>query len=173
MACIGCAARKTWVWLKIQYPTLTLRGEQMSLSRFCGRKVICLLIYRKSQLLLSEPVWPSGKALGKRKDLGGSGDTALVLLSVSSKRLWSSVDYTVFVLHNYETLKWLSSLPTLMQKSFWWQQYSDRSYNFPLTGPTSESIPPSRPPASQSASSDLINLTVVSVRDVKHHIYLV
>ena len=25
-----------------------------------------------------------------------------------------------FVLHNYETLKWLSSLPILMQKSCWW-----------------------------------------------------
>ena len=25
-----------------------------------------------------------------------------------------------FVPHNYERLKWLSSLPTLMQKSFWW-----------------------------------------------------
>ena len=25
-----------------------------------------------------------------------------------------------FVPHNYETLKWLSSLPILMQKSFWW-----------------------------------------------------
>ena len=27
-----------------------------------------------------------------------------------------------FVPHNYETLKWLSSLPTLMLKSFWWWQ---------------------------------------------------
>ena len=25
-----------------------------------------------------------------------------------------------------ETLKWLSSLPILMQKSFWWWQCSDR-----------------------------------------------
>ena len=25
-----------------------------------------------------------------------------------------------------ETLKWLPSLPTLMQKSFWWWQFSDR-----------------------------------------------
>ena len=25
-----------------------------------------------------------------------------------------------FVPHNYETLKWLSSLPVLMQESFWW-----------------------------------------------------
>ena len=25
-----------------------------------------------------------------------------------------------FVPHNYERVKWLSSLPTLMQKSFWW-----------------------------------------------------
>ena len=26
----------------------------------------------------------------------------------------------------YETLKWLSSLPTVMQKSFWWWECSDR-----------------------------------------------
>ena len=31
-----------------------------------------------------------------------------------------------FVPHNTETLKWLSSLPTLMRKSFWWWQCSDR-----------------------------------------------
>ena len=31
-----------------------------------------------------------------------------------------------FVPHNYETLKRLSSLPTLLQKSFWWWQCSDR-----------------------------------------------
>ena len=54
-----------------------------------------------------------------------------------------------------ETLKWLSSLPTLMQESFWWWQCSDR-YILSLS-PTS--IPPS-----------LISL-MVSV-DVKHHVYL-
>ena len=31
-----------------------------------------------------------------------------------------------FVPHNYETFKWLSSLPILMQESFWWRQCSDR-----------------------------------------------
>ena len=30
-----------------------------------------------------------------------------------------------FVPHNYETLKWLSSLSTLMQESFWWWQCCD------------------------------------------------
>ena len=35
--------------------------------------------------------------------------------------LWTlSCKLCNFVPHNYETLKWLSSLPTLMQKSFWW-----------------------------------------------------
>ena len=39
-----------------------------------------------------------------------------------------------------ETLKWLSSLPILKQKSFWWWQCSDR-YIISLPPP-----PPSRPP---------------------------
>ena len=35
-----------------------------------------------------------------------------------------------------ETLKWLSSLPILMQKSFWWWQCSDRYiYTLPLPPP--------------------------------------
>ena len=45
-----------------------------------------------------------------------------------------------FVLHNYETLKWLSSLPTLMHKSVWCWQCSDRYIIYP---PTPTSIPPS------------------------------
>ena len=50
---------------------------------------------------------------GKQKDLGSN----LLRLSFLFKScLWTlSCD---FVPHNYETLKWLSSLPILMQKSF-------------------------------------------------------
>ena len=55
-----------------------------------------------------------------------------------------------------ETLKWLSSLPILMQESFWWWQCSDR-YIISLC-PTFPTFSPS-----------LINL-MVSV-DVKHHVY--
>ena len=58
-----------------------------------------------------------------------------------------------------ETLKWLSSLPMLMQETFWWWQCSDR-YMISLFPPTS--IPPFSP--------SLINL-MVSV-DVKHDVYL-
>ena len=57
-----------------------------------------------------------------------------------------------------ETLKWLSSLPILMQKSFWWWQCSDR-YIISLS---SHLHTPFSPP--------LISRTV-SV-DVKHHVYL-
>ena len=57
-----------------------------------------------------------------------------------------------------ETLKRLSSLPILMQESFWWWQCSDR-YIISLS-PTSISLP---------FSPSLISL-VVSV-DVKHHVY--
>ena len=61
-----------------------------------------------------------------------------------------------------ETLKWLSSLPILMQGSFWWWQYSDRyiislSPHFPTPFP-------------HHFSPSLIRITV-SV-DVKHHVYL-
>ena len=58
----------------------------------------------------------------RRSDLGSN----LLRLSFLFKScgLWTlSCD---FVPHNYETLKWLPSLPTLMQKSFWWWQCSDR-----------------------------------------------
>ena len=51
------------------------------------------------------------------------------------------------------TLKWLSSLPILMQESFWWWQCSDRYISL--------SLPPFSP--------SLISLTV-SV-DVMHHVY--
>ena len=61
-----------------------------------------------------------------------------------------------------ETLKWLSSLPILMQKSFWWWQCSDR-YIISLSPHLHTPFPP--PPFSPS----LISL-VVSV-DVKRHVY--
>ena len=53
---------------------------------------------------------------GKQKDLG-----SISLLFSSLERLWSV--NTVFVtlsLTVNKTLKWLSSLPILMQESFWW-----------------------------------------------------
>ena len=60
-----------------------------------------------------------------------------------------------------ETLKWLSSLPILMQKSFWWWQCSDR-YIISLSPHLCTPFPPFSP--------SLISHTV-SV-DVKHHVYL-
>ena len=103
-----------------------------------------------------ESVWPASKA-GKQRDIGSD----LLQLSFHFKgcSLWTlSCD---FVPHNYETLKWLSSLPTLMQKSFRWWQCSD-SYTVSLS--------PSAIPPSLSFSLSLISL-VVSV-DVKRHVYL-
>ena len=53
---------------------------------------------------------------GKQRDFG-SNPLRLSFL-FKSGGLWTlSCD---FVPHNYETLKWVSSLPTLMRKSFWW-----------------------------------------------------
>ena len=61
-----------------------------------------------------------------------------------------------------ETLKWLLSLPILMQESFWWWQCSDR-YIFPL-------IPSPYPSPSPSPfSPSLISLMVFV--DIKHHVY--
>ena len=61
-----------------------------------------------------------------------------------------------------ETLKWLSSLPILMQESFWWWQCSDRYiYDLPLPPP---------PYPLPLFSPSLISL-MVSV-DVKHSVYL-
>ena len=59
-----------------------------------------------------------------------------------------------------ETLKWLSSLPILMQESFWWWQCSDR-YIMSLSSNLHTPFPPFSP--------SLISRTV-SV-DVKHHVY--
>ena len=60
-----------------------------------------------------------------------------------------------------ETLKWLSSLPILMQESFWWWQCSDR-YIISLSPHLHTPFSPFSP--------SLISRTV-SV-DVKHHVYL-
>ena len=61
-----------------------------------------------------------------------------------------------------ETLKWLSSLPILMQESFRWWQCSDR-YIFPL-------LPSSYPPPFHSPFYlSLISLMVFV--DIKHHVY--
>ena len=64
---------------------------------------------------------------------------------------------------NDSTLKWLSSLPTLMQKSFWWRQCRDR---YIISPPPPPHLHTPFPPFSPS----LISL-MVSV-DVKHHVYL-
>ena len=59
---------------------------------------------------------------GKKRDLGSN---PLRLSSLfKSWGLWTLS--CVFVIHYYETLKWLSSLPILMQELFWWWQCSDR-----------------------------------------------
>ena len=78
----------------------------------------------------------------------------------SSKRLWF-VDTVLWLCPSLptETLKWISSLPILMQESFWWWQCSDR-YIISL-------IPHLHTPLSLPS---LISL-MVSV-DVKHHVYL-
>ena len=104
-----------------------------------------------------EPVWLSGTAAE-----GPWFDSASALLCL--QKLWS-VDTVLFVtlfLRINETVKWLSSLPTLMQESFWWWQCSNRYIIFPLPAPSPLPFPVPYP--------SLIRL-MVSV-DVKHHVYL-
>ena len=83
-------------------------------------------------------------------------DTASALLSLQKKGcgLWT-LSYD-FVPHNYETLEWLSWLPTLTQKSFWWWQCSDRYIIYLFF---------------QLHIPSLLLSLVVSV-DVKHHVSL-
>ena len=102
-------------------------------------------------------VWaglPSGKA-GRPRGFG------LNLLRLSflfkSCGLWTLSCESLTII-KYKTLKWLSLLPTLMQKSFWWWQCSDKyiiSLSLHLHSPFSPS---------------LISL-MVSV-DIKHHVLL-
>ena len=108
-----------------------------------------------------EPVWPSGKALGTMV----SGRTSVRYrfgTPFSSKRLWF-VDTVLWLCLSLptETLKWLSSLPILMQESFWWWQCSDR-YIISLSPHLHTPFP--------HFSPSLVSRTV-SV-DVKHHVYL-
>ena len=62
-----------------------------------------------------------------------------------------------------ETLKWLSLLPILMRKSFWWWQCSVR-YIISLSPHFHTPSPP--PPFSPSLISRTVSV------DVKHHVYL-
>ena len=108
-----------------------------------------------------ESVWPSSKALLRLV----SGRTSVRYRfgsPFSSKRLWF-VDTVLWLCPSLptETLKWLSSLPTLMQESFWWWQCSNRYISLPLPPP---------PPIPLPFSPSLISLTVFV--DVKHHVYL-
>ena len=107
--------------------------------------------------LFPEPVWPSGKALGwKAEELRLESISALLSL----QKLWSVDMWHCLVtlsLTINETLKWLSSLPILMQESFWWWQCSDR-YIISLFPHLHNPFP-----------SSLISLAVFV--DVKHYVY--
>ena len=95
---------------------------------------------------------------GKQKDLG----LIPLQLSLLFKRLWF-VDTVLWLCPSLptKTLKWLSSLPILMQESFWWWQCSDR-YIISLSPHLHAPFPLSSP--------SLISIMVYV--DVKHCVYL-
>ena len=100
---------------------------------------------------------------GKRRGLG-SNPLRLSFL-FNSCGLWTLP--CDFVPHNkYETLKWLSTLPTLMQKAFWWRQCSDR-YIISLSPYLGHNPSPPSP-----FSPSLVSRTV-SVDVKHHHVYLI
>ena len=65
--------------------------------------------------------------LAVRRQAGRQEDLGLIPLRLSVKRSWF-VDTVLWLCPSLptETLKWLSSLPILMQESFWWWQCIDR-----------------------------------------------
>ena len=78
-------------------------------------------VYKRSSLFSKDNVNQFGLA-GKQRDLGLNPLWLSFLFK--SYDLWTlSCNFDP---HNYETLKWLSSLPTLMQQSFRWWHCSDR-----------------------------------------------
>ena len=111
----------------------------------CGRKAPL-----DQPTIACEPVWPSGK------EPRFESVSALLFLQVM---VCGHCRVTLSLTVN-ETLKWLPSLPILMQESFWWWQSSDKYITslFPQLH-TSSPLSPS-----------LISL-MVSV-DVKHHVYV-
>ena len=70
--------------------------------------------------VINEPVWPSGKALLRLVSRGTSVRICFGSPFSASEVVVCGHCLVALSLTINETLKWLSSLPTLMQKSFWW-----------------------------------------------------
>ena len=104
--------------------------------------------------MCGEPAWPSGKALVRR----GTPVRIRFGSPFSLKAVVCGHCLVTLSLTINETLKWLSSLPILMQESFWWWQCSDECI-ISLFPHLHTPFPPS-----------LIS-HMVSVED-KHHVYL-
>ena len=113
--------------------------------------------------MLSVPRFVSRFGLAVRRDVGKRKDLGSIPLRLSflfRKVVVCGHCPVTLSITSTETLKWLSSLPTLMQESFWWRQCSDR-YIISVFTPTFKPLPPFSP--------SLISLRV-SV-DVKQHVY--
>ena len=135
-------------------------AKEMPTSRSTLLNEKPISVITTSPSFYSEPVWPSGKALGRLV----SGRTSVRYRfgsPFSSKRLWF-LDTVLWLWPSLPTeiSKWLSSLPILMHRSFWWWQYSDR-YMISLSPHLHTPFP---------LFSPSLICRMVSV-DVKHHVY--
>ena len=147
--------------------SINLEDSDLNLANTCNTTIICpkmspeytIIPCTVSRLFVSRFGLTVRRYAGKRKDLG-SIPLRLSFLFKSCD-LWTlSSD---FVPHNYEALKWLSSLPTLMQKSVWWWQCSDRCI-LSLSPHLHNPSPP--PPFSPSLMSLMVSV------EIEHHVYL-
>ena len=110
----------SWRWYGIYAPRKVHIRSTMSLTK---NPQSCILNSFNVHMFC-EPVWPSGKALGWEAE-GPRFESASALLSLQKLRSAGHCLVTLSLTIN-ETLKWLSSLPVLIQESFWWWQCCDR-----------------------------------------------
>ena len=108
LICAFCGVEPCCVTCRLSSFTDSTRREMGE-----GKQVVGALKPVRNGKLASEPVWPSGKAWL----VSGGTSVRIRFGSPFSSKVVVCVSCYFFP-HNYETLKWLSSLPTLMHKSF-------------------------------------------------------
>ena len=146
---VGLSQSSGAVW-RSRWPSWAPRPNEP--YGFCGRKAtlnhehaLVSLSTRYPRTLSSTS--SSSSSSREQREAEGKGGSLLFLCIHKEKRrrLWS-VDTVLWLCPSLptETLKWLSSLPILIQESFWWWRCSDRYIIslFPHSPPPSPPPPP-------------------------------